>query len=126
MTARDEIARSRYVSLTTYRRDGTPVATPVWQAPHDGELFIVSAAGAGKVKRLRHNSTVQVAVCDLRGRVAAGAPTASGTARLLSETETVSAREFIARKYLLSRIGNGLARLLRLRREPVIGIAIRL
>ena len=126
MTAGDEITGSRYISLTTFRRDGRPVATPVWQAPHDGELFIVSEADAGKVKRLRNNTTVRVAVCDLRGRVAPNAPAADGTARLLSEVETAAARELIARRYLLSRIGNGLSRLLRLRRKPIIGIAVQL
>ncbi|HEU5107182.1 MAG TPA: PPOX class F420-dependent oxidoreductase [Micromonosporaceae bacterium] len=121
-----EIARSRYVSLTTFRRDGTPVSTPVWHVIDGDELFIVSEAAAGKVKRIRNSGRVVVTVCDIRGRIAPGAPSAEGTARLLDEAATAAGRALLARKYLLSRLGNGLARLLRLRRPPVIGIAVTL
>lgn len=125
MTVVEEIGRSRYVSLTTYRRDGTAVPTPVWHVVNGGELFVVSEAAAWKVKRIRNNSHVVVTVCGLRGTIAPGAPSAQGTARLLDEAETAVARRLLARKYLLSRVGNWLARSLRLRRPPVIGIAVR-
>jgi PPOX class probable F420-dependent enzyme len=60
---------STYVSLTTFRRTGVPVSTPVWAAP-DGETLVVwTRADSGKVKRLRHTSRVTVAPCDVRGRV---------------------------------------------------------
>jgi len=120
----DEIGRSKYVSLVTYRKDGTGVATPVWHAVVDGELFVVSEARAWKVKRIRDNSEAEVTVCDLRGRVEPGAPTAKGTARLLDEAGTQTARTLLARKYVLSRLGNWFARVLHLRRPPVIGIAV--
>lgn len=126
MTVVDEIGRSRYVSLTTYRKDGTAVATPVWHVMRDGELLIVSEAGAWKVKRIRNNSHVVVTVCDVRGRIAPGAASAAGTARLLDEADTVTARALLARKYLLSLIGNWFAKILRLRRPPMIGIAVTL
>ncbi|MBF9129535.1 PPOX class F420-dependent oxidoreductase [Plantactinospora sp. S1510] len=125
MTVVEEIGRSRYVSLTTYRRDGTGVPTPVWHVLDGGELFVVSEAAAWKVKRIRNNSHVAVTVCNIRGTIAPGAPSAQGTARLLDEAETAVARRLLARKYLLSRVGNWLARSLRLRRPPVIGIAVR-
>lgn len=125
MTVVEEIGRSRYVSLTTYRRDGTGVPTPVWHVLDNGELFVVSEAAAWKVKRIRNNSQVTVTVCNIRGRIAPGAPSAQGTARLLDAAGTETARRLLARKYLLSRVGNWLARTLRLRRPPVIGIAVR-
>ena len=124
MSVIDEIGRSKYVSLVTYRKDGTGVATPVWHAVVDGELFVVSEARAWKVKRIRDNSEAEVTVCDLRGRVEPGAPTAKGTARLLDEAGTQTARTLLARKYVLSRLGNWFARVLHLRRPPVIGIAV--
>jgi PPOX class probable F420-dependent enzyme len=124
MTAIDEIGRSRYISLTTYRKDGTAVATPVWHVRNGAELFIVSDADAWKVKRIRNNSQVVVTVCGMRGSIAPGAPTAAGTARLLDEADTQAGRALIARKYVLSRLGNGLTRILRLRKRPVIGIAV--
>ncbi|MEN3309620.1 MAG: uncharacterized protein V7603_5822 [Micromonosporaceae bacterium] len=124
MTVVDEIGRSRYISLTTYRKDGTAVATPVWHVVKNGELFIVSDAQAWKVKRIRRNSRVVVTVCGLRGRIAPGAPTAQGTARLLDEAGTDTGRTLLARKYVMSRAGNWFAKILHLRRRPLIGIVV--
>lgn len=124
MTVPDEIARSKYVSLTTYRRNGTAVATPVWHVTDGAELIIITEARSGKVKRIRNNGDVMVTVCDLRGNVAPGAPSVAGTARLLDEDGTRAGRDLLARRYLLSRLGNRLARILRLRRPPMAGIAV--
>ncbi|MEU7867688.1 PPOX class F420-dependent oxidoreductase [Dactylosporangium sp. NPDC049140] len=124
MSAVEEIGRAGYVRLTTYRKDGTPVATPVWHALHDGEVFIVSNLDAWKVKRIRNNGQVELTPCNVRGTVKPGASTASGTARLLDEAGTAQARRYIAGKYFLSRAGNFFARVLRLRKPPVIGIAV--
>jgi uncharacterized protein len=126
VTAIEEIARSKYVSLTTYRKDGTAVATPVWHVVSDGELFIVSDAAAGKVKRIRRDGHVAVTVCDIRGRIAAGAVSAEGVARLLDDAGTQAARKLLAKRYVMSRLGNWFSRVLRLRRPPVIGIAVTL
>ena len=124
MTVLDEIGRSRYVSFTTYRKDGTGVATPVWHVVNGGELVVVSDAEAWKVKRIRNNSRVMVTVCGIRGRIAPGAPSAEGTARLLDQADTETARTLLARKYFLSWMGNWLTKVLHLRRRPVIGIAV--
>jgi PPOX class probable F420-dependent enzyme len=59
---------STYVSLTTFRRTGVPVSTPVWAAPDGDTLVVWTRADSGKVKRLRHTSRVTVAPCDVRGR----------------------------------------------------------
>src|SRR6476469_2989863 len=124
MTFVDEIGGSKYVSLTTYRKDGTAVATPVWLVVNGSELFVVSEADAWKVKRIRNNSHVVVTVCDFRGKVAPGAPSVEGTARLLDEADTGAGRVLLARKYAMSRIGNWFTRILHLRKPPVIGIAV--
>nr|BFE72370.1 hypothetical protein GCM10020092_056710 [Actinoplanes digitatis] len=55
MTVPAEIAASKQISLTTYRKDGTPVATPVWHVADGKTITTVSAADAWKVKRLRRN-----------------------------------------------------------------------
>jgi uncharacterized protein len=120
----EEIGRSRYVSLTTYRKDGTAVATPVWHVVNGGELLVVSDADAGKVKRIRNNSHVVVTVCDFRGKIAPSAPSVEGTARLLDEADTQTGRALLAGKYVLSRWGNRFAKILHVRRRAVIGIAV--
>jgi PPOX class probable F420-dependent enzyme len=124
MSVKDEISRSKHVSLTTYRKDGAGVATPVWHVVNGGELIVVSDADAWKVKRIRNNSRVVVTVCSFRGKIAPGAPSAEGTARLLDEAGTATGRELVARKYVTSRIGNWFAKILHLRRSPLIGIAV--
>ncbi|MFE2938454.1 PPOX class F420-dependent oxidoreductase [Streptomyces sp. NPDC059255] len=99
MTTLDELGRSRYVSLTTYRKDGTGVATPVWHAVDGGELFIWTRSDSWKVKRIRANPRAVVTACTVRGRIAPGAPSAEGTARLLDGAELERVRRLLARKY---------------------------
>src|SRR4051812_6685539 len=96
MSVFDEIARSRDVSLTTSRRDGTAVATPVWVVGNGDELFIVSDADAGKVKRIRNSGRVLLTPCNVRGKIEPGAPSAPGTARLLDPAGTEAGRALIA------------------------------
>jgi len=62
-------AKATYVSLITYRKAGTEVKTPVWIAPLNGSHYVFSEAGAGKVKRLRNNSAVKIALCDVKGKL---------------------------------------------------------
>ena len=62
-----ELDRHRYVSLATFRRNGTEVATPVWFADADGQLYVFTAGDSGKVKRLRRSSRARIAPCDARG-----------------------------------------------------------
>ncbi|WP_329037093.1 PPOX class F420-dependent oxidoreductase [Streptomyces sp. NBC_01725] len=95
----DALRRSRYVSLTTYRKDGTGVDTPVWHAVDGGVLYIWTRSDSWKVKRLRNNSRVVVTACDARGRIAPGAATAEGTARLLEGEDAAQVNKFLARKY---------------------------
>ena len=91
----------RYVLLTTFRRDGRSVATPVWFAslPDDpGLLAIVTDGGAGKVKRLRHTARCALAPCDVRGRPHGDAIDAEG--RVAADSAEVdAANRALARKY---------------------------
>lgn len=61
-------ARQRTVLLTTYRRDGTPVGTPVSIAVEGRRAFFRSYDAAWKAKRLRRNPTVTIAPCTVRGK----------------------------------------------------------
>jgi PPOX class probable F420-dependent enzyme len=124
MSVPDEIGRSKYINLTTYRKDGTAVPTPVWAVLDGDQLVVVTEAASWKVKRIRNNGHVLVTVANIRGKVAPGAASAEGTARLLDEAETEAARAMLARKYALSRWGNRFAKLFRMRRNPMTGIAI--
>jgi uncharacterized protein len=64
-----DLGASRYVSITTFRRDGSPVATPVWVVADAGRLYVWTGSQTGKVKRVRRNSGVSLAPCTARGSV---------------------------------------------------------
>jgi PPOX class probable F420-dependent enzyme len=111
-----DLCDETYVSVRTFKRDGTPVSTPVWVARDDDRLLIHSAADSWKVKRIRRDKRVRVAGCSFNGKVQG--ETFDGEATLLTDTATVQALE--ARKYgLVYRLITGLTALNGwLRRKP--------
>ncbi len=108
----DTLASAEFVLLTTFRRDGTPVPTPVWVAPIADGIGIWTAADSGKVKRIRRNGAVTLAECDRRGNPTG--PSVPGHARILDDTGTAQVLAAIRRKYGLP--GTLLTALSRLRR----------
>ena len=54
-SALDRMGDGKYVLLTTYRRDGTPVATPTWVVRDGDALAVWTATDSGKVKRVRRD-----------------------------------------------------------------------
>jgi uncharacterized protein len=62
-------AAGRYLALTSYRRDGDPVVTPVWFVAYEGRLWLWTDAASGKVKRIRNNTSCTVAPCTMSGRI---------------------------------------------------------
>jgi PPOX class probable F420-dependent enzyme len=94
------LADERYVVLTTYRRDGRPVATPVWWvALADGEYGFSTGADSGKAKRLRHTARVTVQPSNSRGVVKVGTEPLEGTARLVTGPEFDALKRSVAAKY---------------------------
>jgi PPOX class probable F420-dependent enzyme len=89
MTSFDALAGEPFVSLTTFRKTGIPVSTPVWIARDGAELVVTTPKESGKVKRIRNSGRVELAPCDRRGRVSAGAATHAGHAVIQSDTATV-------------------------------------
>lgn len=87
-----ELATARAIMLTTFKRDGTPVGTPVWPIGRDGMIYTTSVTTAGKVKRIRRDGRVTVAVCTQTGKVTG--PTYDAHARLDPERT----REIVAAK----------------------------
>ena len=86
------------MSLVTFRRNGTEVATPVWFAALGARLYVVSSGDAGKVKRLRNTPRARVAPSNGRGRVQGAWQPA--TARLVTEPQMIDrAREALRAKY---------------------------
>jgi uncharacterized protein len=89
--------RGKYLSLTSYRRDGTPVATTVWFVQEKGRLLVETDIESFKVKRIRRNHAVRVAACTAGGRRRGEAVAAR--AELLPEYEVARVHRLITRKY---------------------------
>ncbi len=97
MTLRDDLGTARFVLLTTFRRSGAPVPTPVWIATDEQGLLVLTPRGSGKVSRLRDDPRVELRPCGRFGAVADDAVTRTGTARIVEDPGP--ARAAIAAKY---------------------------
>ena len=120
--ALEPFVHQKYVLLTTYRRDGTPVGTPVNIAVEGDRAFVRTWDTAWKVKRIRNNSEVEVAPSTLRGKPTG--PAIRAHARILDGDESAYAGRAIARKH---RILHGLLVPLvhRLRRNKTVHIELK-
>jgi PPOX class probable F420-dependent enzyme len=87
----------KYCLLTTFRKSGEPVPTPVWFGLADGTVYLQTEAAVGKVKRIRNDPRVRLAPCTLRGKPLG--PPAEGTARVLAPGDSEPAERAIASNY---------------------------
>ena len=99
----DAIRVAKYISFVSTRKNGTPIATPVWVVPlpflGPNMFGFTIDADSGKAKRLAHTNFVTVQPCDIRGRIVEGSPIVSGTAVVISGAEAETVRDAVARKY---------------------------
>lgn len=119
-----ELGAGKYLLVSTYRKNGTPVATPVWVVRDGDALGVWTTADSWKVRRVRNRADVLVGPCDVRGR-----PTGEqvpGTAEICDQPTTDRYRRLLARKYgvvgRLTLFGSRLRR----GREGTLGIRITL
>ncbi len=96
----ERLGRGAYLLVTTFRKDGTPVPTPVWVGRDGDELIVWTPTTAGKVKRVRNNPIVELTACDLRGKPRG--ETVKGTARILDADGTERGRRLLKKKYGVS------------------------
>lgn len=94
-----DLADVSFVSLTTFRKTGVPVSTPVWIVRDGDDLLVTTPVGAGKLKRLRNNPLVELRECSRLGKIADAAPVV--TAAASEEDETSRVLDLFARKYKL-------------------------
>ena len=92
------LAGERYISLTTFRRDGSTASTPVWVVSDDGERLLVwTGAGTWKVRRIRRDPRVLVAPSNFKGTETG--PRLSGRARVLGPEAEALVTRLLRRKY---------------------------
>ena len=121
------LASAKYVALTTFRRSGAAVTTPVWFAPsldEPGLFAVITVDDTGKTKRLAHTDAVELQACDVRGKVATGAPVFHGTARIVRDAAGVaSVRRAVVAKYGLPARFSDLTDMVGARVRPEAGAA---
>lgn len=97
-----EIRAQKYLSLSTFRKNGNAVHTPVWFGEQNGHLYVMSRPDSGKCKRIRNNAEVRVAPCTIRGRITG--PEFAGKARILPPEDWPWASQTVRNKYWLARV----------------------
>ena len=106
-----------YISVETFKKNGQGVKTPVWFVLHEGAFYAYTEADSWKVKRIRNNPRVRVAVCNIRGDIKG--PWLDGTASLIEGEERLAADKLLDRKYFLKKVFNVLSRINRHQRAMI-------
>ena len=96
------ISGQRYISMATFRKNGTPVYTPLWFGEDSAHLYVMTNSKSGKVKRLRNNPEVRIAPSTIRGKITG--PEFAARVRFLKPDEFPRARKTINAKYWLARV----------------------
>ena len=114
---RPQFGGQKYLSLETFKKNGQGVRTPVWFVLHNDALYVYTEANSGKVKRVRNNPQVRVAVCNMRGDVKG--PWLDAIASLVDGDERIAADKLLDQKYFLKVILKVLSRLNRRERAMI-------
>lgn len=94
------LADEKYVSFTTYKKDGSSTSVPVWiVGAGDGKLGFTTSSSSWKAKRLANDDRIQVQPSDMRGNVQAGTAPRSGTAVVAKGSEFEAMTGRIKAKY---------------------------
>ncbi|MBJ8345566.1 PPOX class F420-dependent oxidoreductase [Antrihabitans sp. YC2-6] len=118
-----QVGKAQYLMLTTFRKDGTPVGTPLWAAPDGEKILIWTVTDSWKVKRIKRNPDVTLQVCDMRGKLK-GDVVVKGRAEILDAKGTDRARSVISKKYGITGLIAIKASLLRRGKSGTIGISV--
>ena len=63
----EQLLDQKYINLETYKKDGTPIRTPVWFVIDNDLVYVITRDSTGKVKRLRNNQDVRIVLCSFKG-----------------------------------------------------------
>jgi PPOX class probable F420-dependent enzyme len=122
---------AKYVSLTSYKKDGSAVALPIWLQGSGGTYDMMTEDGSYKVRRIRNNPLVQLQVCNMKGVVADGAVTFGGKAEIIEGPEAAAIKKKVRARYgvmgkLMTAPMKLIAKLKRQHAAPTVGIRITL
>jgi PPOX class probable F420-dependent enzyme len=64
----EQFIEQKYINLETYKKDGTPIRTPVWFVIDNDLIYVITMESTGKVKRLKNNQEVRIVSCSFKGK----------------------------------------------------------
>jgi PPOX class probable F420-dependent enzyme len=99
-----DIDQAKYVSFTSYKKDGSPVSLPVWVVPFDGGYAFTTDRDSYKVRRISRDPRASLRICDIRGNVPNGAETHSGTAVVLDSHDSDRVSALVRKKYRIGTV----------------------
>jgi PPOX class probable F420-dependent enzyme len=97
LTSFANLGPNPFIALTTYRKNGTPVMTPVWFVQQGSKLFVWTAADSGKAKRLKNNACVRLGPSNHSGKLLGDMQ--EGSARFVAEAEFAALEKAFKAKY---------------------------
>ncbi|MET0422230.1 MAG: PPOX class F420-dependent oxidoreductase [Actinoplanes sp.] len=112
MPSLEQLGSEKYALLTTFRKDGRAVPTPLWVLPSGAGVAFWTVSDSGKVKRIRNGGRVTVAACDMRGNSSGEA--VEGVARIGDAADLKAYGAVLDKKYgLMGRLTRLASRLRR-------------
>jgi uncharacterized protein len=97
MATLEQLSSEKYLLLTTFRKDGRAVSTPLWVVPDGNGLAFWTPDGTGKVKRIRNSGRVTVQPCDVRGNP--HGEVVEGQARIGDQADRLRIGQGLKKKY---------------------------
>ena len=108
-----DLAKSEYILLTTFTKDGRPKETPVWAAvdkERGDRMLVITQEKSWKVRRIRNTPRVTLALCDMRGHPKSEA--IEGTASVLDKSHNGAVYDALVKRYgLVARVFNFFSKL---------------
>lgn len=97
----DALFPGRYLSVTSFKRDGTGVATPVWFVSDGRRLFAFTDLHSAKVRRIRRDPHVLVASCRVDGKLHSE-PVSARAEVLTADAELERVQKLLLARYKIS------------------------
>jgi PPOX class probable F420-dependent enzyme len=118
-----EIAKAKYILLTTFTKDGKPKPSAIWAVPDGDRLLVMTDEDSWKVKRIRNTARVTLAVCDPRGKPKS--ESIDAVARVLDKSEAAAVVRAVCKRYGILGWGFGLYMKLRGLDKKSVGVELK-
>ncbi|NVM38228.1 MAG: PPOX class F420-dependent oxidoreductase [Candidatus Lokiarchaeota archaeon] len=96
----------KHINITTFRKNGEGVSTPVWFAEENNKVYICTGPSTFKARRIRNNPNVKIAPSTSSGK--ATSEYIDGAAQILPIDKIGPIKRLFRKKYRMFRLWNGM------------------